>query len=200
MKMSECKYCQMIENRKNLLYEDENIIAIVPEKPITNGHVQIITKKHHKNVQEMENLLLQEAFYAASFSASSLFEILEAHGTNIIANTGGFIKEKGHFHIDVLSRKSGDDLNFIWKPNEISEEDMKQVQEKIKDKCDMIGIKKEKQIIDLDKKKVEELKTDTEKPIKKEEHKEEKYQTKNTKEDIDEEKESYLVKQLRRMP
>jgi len=200
--MSDCKYCQIIEKKTNILYEDEQLIAVVPEKPITNGHIQIITKKHHKKIQDIENKELQLAFYASSFAASSLFENLEAHGTNIITNTGGFIKEKGHFHIDVIARKTGDDLNFVWKPNRFSDEEIKQAQDKIKDKCDLIGVeKKEKQVLDLDNKQVQELE-----PVKKiekpESAKEEKYnkETGKTKDEIEEDKESYLVKQLRRMP
>jgi histidine triad (HIT) family protein len=202
--MSDCKYCQIIEKKTNILYEDEHIMAVVPEKPAANGHVQIITKKHHKKIQDIENKELQQAFYASSFAASSLFENLEAHGTNIITNTGGFIKEKGHFHIDVIARKSGDNLNFVWKPNRFSEEEMKQIDGKIKDKCDLIGVeKKEKQVLDLDNKKVQELEPvkKIEKPESKEK-KEEKYNkdTGKINDDVEEDKESYLVKQLRRMP
>jgi diadenosine tetraphosphate (Ap4A) HIT family hydrolase len=190
--MSECKYCEIIENRHNLLYEDEKIIAIVPERQATKGHVQIISKAHHKNVQKIDEKELEHAFYAASFSASSLFETLEAHGTNILANTGSIIKEEGHFHLDVIARKSGDDLNFIWTPNKVPEEEMKSVQSKIKDKCDLLGHEKKKEIVDLDKKKIEKIEAETGK-----EEKEEKQE--KTKE-LAEGKESYLIRQLKRMP
>jgi len=196
--MTDCKYCQIIEKKTNIIYEDEKIIVAVPEKPVTKGHVQVITKKHHKKLQEMDDKDTEHAFYAASFAASSLFENLEAHGTNIIANTGGF-NEKGHFHIDVIARKSGDDLNFLWKPNKLTDEEMKQAQDKIKDKCDLIGVeKKEKQVLDLDKKSVEEVKGEKEK--KKEDDKPVQKYEKQTKEVPEEDTESYLVKQLRRMP
>jgi diadenosine tetraphosphate (Ap4A) HIT family hydrolase len=191
--MGECKYCEIIEKKANVLYEDGNIIAVLPEKPATQGHVQIISKKHHTSMQKMDDKELGQMFYAASFSASALFETMEAHGTNIMANTGSLFKEGGHFHIDVIARKSGDELNFIWTPQKLPEEDMKSTQSKIKDKCDLIGYEQKKEVIDLDKKKIEKIESGTEE--KKEAAKEEK-----TKKDLEEGKESYLVRQLKRMP
>jgi diadenosine tetraphosphate (Ap4A) HIT family hydrolase len=72
--MSECKYCDIIENKKNVLYEDETVIAIVPERPITKGHVQIISKKHCESMQDLEDKEFQHMVYSASFTATALFE------------------------------------------------------------------------------------------------------------------------------
>ncbi|MBI5880500.1 HIT family protein [archaeon] len=194
--MGECKYCKIVDKKTNLLYEDDNIIAVLPEKPATQGHVQIISKKHHTSMQKMDDKELGQMFYAASFSASALFETMEAHGTNIMANIGSLFKEGGHFHIDVIARKSGDELNFIWTPQKLPEEEMTSAQGKITDKCDLIGYEKKKEVIDLDNKKIEKIESGTEK---KEEVKEEKTEHKTNK-DIEEGKESYLVRQLKRMP
>jgi histidine triad (HIT) family protein len=191
--MAECRYCEIVEKKTSLLYEDDRIIAVLPERPATKGHVQIIPKKHHTSMQNMDDKELEQLFYAASFSASALFETLEAHGTNIIADTGSLIKEGGHFHIDVIARKSGDELNLLWTPQRLPEEEMKSVQGKIKDRCDLIGHEKKKEVIDLDKRKIEKIEPATEE--KKETGKEEK-----RKKELEEGKESYLVRQLKRMP
>ncbi len=203
--MSECKYCETLQSKKNLVYEDETMLIVVPEKTLCAGHLQIIPKKHHINIQQIEDEEISKLFYAASFAASTLFEGLEAHGTNIIANTGSMIKESGHFHIDVIARKSGDDINFLWKPMQADEEEIKSVQGKIKDKCDMIGIKKTKEVIDLDKPKAQKLETkqdekkETPKEAAKNEPKKEE-KKKDIKENLKEDNESYLIRQLRRLP
>jgi diadenosine tetraphosphate (Ap4A) HIT family hydrolase len=156
--MTDCQYCRILEEKKNLLYEDENVMAIIPERPITKGHLQVLSKKHHESLQDIDDKDVEHLFYAASFSATALFENLEAHGTNIIANTGGELKKGGHFHIDVIARKTGDSLNFLWKPKKLPEADMKAAQGKIKDKCAMIGVSKaKKEVMDLDKKAVEKI-------------------------------------------
>jgi histidine triad (HIT) family protein len=199
--MGECKYCELLKEKKNLIYEDDNIVASVPEKQAIEGHIQVITKKHHKKMQDIEDAELEQAFYTASFAASALFETMEAHGTNLIANTGGPLKEGGHFHLDVIARKQGDHLNLIWTPNKLPEDEMNDVQKKIKDKCDLIGTKKkDKEVLDLDKKEVEKIGAEEKKEQdKKPERKEEKHKEEKKKE-TDQDNESYLIKQLKRLP
>ncbi|MBU2560866.1 MAG: HIT family protein [Nanoarchaeota archaeon] len=204
--MAECRYCELAEQKQNMLYEDEIVLAVIPEKTATKGHVLVVAKDHHDNIQEIDDKELEHIFYTASFAATSLFETLEAHGTNIIAKTGSMIKKGGHFHIDVIARKSDDGLNFLWTPKRLPEEEMKEAQGKIKDKCDMIGVKKKKEVIDLDRK-PEKLESSEEKapeaeanPPAEEYKKYKKTEKKKAKEGSHEDKESYLVKQLRRMP
>ncbi|MBW2967485.1 HIT family protein [Candidatus Woesearchaeota archaeon] len=230
-----CKYCELVEKKANVLYEDEKVIAIVPPKPLAKGHIQVIAKEHKASMQDFDDKDLEHLFYTASFGATSLFENLEAHGTNIIAQTGGQLKQDGHFHIDVVARKNDDTLNFLWKPKQLGEDEMKAVQGKIKDKCDMMDVKKEKKCpVDLDKK-PEKLESTEEKASGAEERdakepaetvpsekaepdetgcgrpgdipsEEEQMYRKKEKEEariskgLKEDKESYLIKQLRRVP
>jgi histidine triad (HIT) family protein len=211
--MADCEYCELVQSRKNLLYEDEKLVAVVPEKPLAKGHVVVVAKEHHANIQDVEDKELQHLFYAASFGATALFENLGAHGTNILFNTGGQLKQDGHFHIDVLARWSEDKLNFLWTPNQLPEDELKSIQGKIKDKCDMLGVeKKDKEVVDLDKK-PEKLESggdkapeETTKELAEEKEKVEKQEKGEQKKEIKEgkagkkDKESYLIKQLRRMP
>jgi len=211
--MADCEYCELVQSRKNLLYEDEKLVAVVPEKPLAKGHVVVVAKEHHANIQDVEDKELQHLFYAASFGATALFENLGAHGTNILFNTGGQLKQDGHFHIDVLARWSEDKLNFLWTPNQLPEDELKSIQGKIKDKCDMLGVeKKDKEVVDLDKKPEklesggdkapEEPEQPADRPDKKEgkKGKPKKKEEKGDRKKGEKDNESYLIKQLRRMP
>ncbi|MFH1063956.1 MAG: HIT family protein [Candidatus Woesearchaeota archaeon] len=218
-----CKYCEIIKKKQNLLYEDDKVIAVIPANPITRGHVQVISKEHHNNIQSIEDKDVEHIFYAASFSATALFENLEAHGTNIIANSGSLLKEGGHFHIDVIARKNDDKLNFIWKPKKLSEDELKGMQSKIKDKCDLIGHERKNEVVNLDKK-PEKLESGEEKApeTNNKEHRENDKSSENPeknktelekkglenkeseKKDLPEtaghDNESYMIRQLRRIP
>lgn len=202
--MENCKYCDIVKNKNNLIYEDDNLVVVVPEKPIVKGHLIVASKKHHTKIQDIDDKEFQHLFYTASFSATALFENLEAHGTNILFNTGSNLKETGHVHIDVLARKTGDDLNFLWKPKKLHDDDLKTVQGKIKDKCDMLGMeKKDKEIVDLDKnpeklESSEETASDPKNNGNAAHEKQPSEENKNKNEKID--RESYLIKQLRRIP
>lgn len=205
-----CKYCELLEKKPNLLYEDDVVIAVIPEKPATKGHVQIIAKKHHETLQDIDDKELEHLFYAASFSATALFENLGAEGTNIIANTGGELKKGGHFHLDVLARKGDDGLNLLWTPKKLPDGDMDSVKGSIKDKCDVMGDdKKENEVVDLDKKpeKLESGEESSSESDRDEGEKNEKdgknpdKKDKSGKKKEDKEgEESYLIKQLRRVP
>ena len=212
--MTECKYCELVENKKNFIYEDEKLVAVIPEKPITKGHIQIISKEHCDTLQDICDKDAEHLFYAASFAATSLFENMGAQGTNIIANTGSTIKKGGHFHINAIARNPEDGLNFLWQPKQLPEPEMKDIQGKIKDKCDFIGVeKKEKKVVNLDKpvekldeapsKDVEEKET-SEEEVKDVPSEEEQVYKKKERDDrekkMEEDKESYLVRQLRRLP
>ncbi len=217
--MNACEYCKIIEEKTGILFEDDKLIAIIPEKPLLKGHIKIIPKEHHACFQDINDKDVEHLFYAASFAATALFENLEAHGTNILANTGNAHNKEGHFHLDVLARKMDDGINLMWTPNKMPEPELKEVAEKIKDKCDMIGITEKKEVINLDKK-PEKLESTEEKassdkqdrdksgdsekkPLPSEEEqkyeKADKKQSKPEKKEK-EDKESYLIKQLRRMP
>ena len=151
--MSDCPYCKALQNKENVLYEDEKLAVVFPEKTLTKGHLQIIPKEHKTTLQDYEDKDTEHLFYAASFTATALFENLQAHGTNIIANTGSRLNPNTHFHIDVIARWADDKINFLWTPKKLPEEEMKSVQGMIKDKTDMIGIEqKKKEPIILDKK------------------------------------------------
>jgi len=207
--MTDCDLCEVQENN---IYEDEKVKIAIPAKSITKGHYKIIPKEHHGKLQEFDNKYLEHIFYAASFSATALFENLQAQGTNIIANTGSELKDEQHFHVNVISRTADDGLNFLWKPKEINPADMDDTCKKIKDKCDMMG---QGDNIEQSSEQSSEKPTQDEHPkIDKEDstehnktHLQEKdlqeVQQKSQKKNPDRpsnDNESYLIKQLRRIP
>ncbi len=221
-----CKHCETLEKKENILYEDDKFAALIPAKPATKGHIQLISKEHAETMQDLDGKDVEHAWYAASFTATALFENLQAQGTNLIVNTGSEMKKGGHFHIDVLARYNEDGLNLLWQPKKLGEDEMKKLQAKIKDKCDMIGVeRKEKEVLDLDRK-PEKIESGEEKAPEdwKKETGEESPKEKNsrkTEEGADEKKpkkqeketgktgkkkkkkepeESYLIRQLRRIP
>lgn len=205
--MSDCPFCTALLDKASILYEDDKLAVVLPLKTVARGHLRVIPKSHRTVLQDYEDTDIEHFFYAASFTATALFENLQAQGTNIIANTGSKLNQKTHFHIDVIARWSEDNLNFLWTPNRLPEEEMKSVQGIIKDKTDMIGLaRKEKEVVVLDKKPEplggkapEPEKTDSSKE-KPSEEKAEKPETATPEKSEEEKEENYMVRQLRRMP
>lgn len=114
------------------VYEDELVYAIVPKKPAANGHVRVYPKKEFADLESMDDSLVEHIFSIANVISSALFEITQSHGTNIIANNGNTKGQKGFF-IDIISRKTEDGLNFMWKPKQMDQSIIDDVSKAISD-------------------------------------------------------------------
>jgi diadenosine tetraphosphate (Ap4A) HIT family hydrolase len=129
--------------KENIMFEDDDIIIYLPEKPAANGHLKVFTKKQYDCLEDVEEEVSEEMFYAASYAATALFEMFGGQvGTNIICNNALFMNKRPT--MDVLARREKDGLDFQWKPKQMKPEDMDSVSKKIKDKADLIGVKVEK--------------------------------------------------------
>ncbi len=131
----DCAICEKIKEKKALIvYEDEALIAVLPSKPVVPGHVKVMPKKHYSKLDEMSEELVQDIFFLANFASSTSFEVLQAHGTNIILN-----ETDEHLCIDIIPRKEDDNLEFMWKPKQLPPEEMDDAHKNIKDKAFVIG-------------------------------------------------------------
>jgi len=193
--MADCKICEILENKDTRkVYEDEMVIAFIPEKPCCEGHIKVCSKDHKENLEDLGDGVIEHIFFLASFSSSVVFEVVEAQGTNIIMNNGNFDSGNEHVVIDIVPRKDGDDIDFKWEPKQIDQTENSDAFEKIKDNCDIAGHNREK-------KDDEEKKDDSEK-------KEDKPKVtiddgsgdEDKKENIEYDADNYLLRQLRRIP
>lgn len=172
--MENCEICQKLKDKKEkIIYEDDAIIAVLPEKPAIKGHIRIFSKKHLTHLEELKAEEMEHFFASASYAATTLFELTQAQGTNIICNNGEFIGALPHLNIDIIARKFDDGLNFQWEPNQLTQNEMDEIKTKISSK---VGIKKEEEPAVI-------------------KEKEEKKKIKHK-----EKEENYLIKQLHRMP
>lgn len=180
--MAECKICQII-NRKQpakIVYEDGAIMAVLSDEPTIFGHLWVFPKQHHPTLEAIDDKIIMQLFYAASYAASVLFQGLGAEGTNIIIGNGKHATKNEHLIIDVLPRKANDGVNFRWEPKKLTPEEMEEAMIKVKDKADMIKFSKE---------------------IKDTKEKESKEQKKpEQKEDIAFTEDNYIIRHLRRIP
>ncbi len=109
-KKQECIFCKIIAKQipANIIYENEDFIAIPDANPKVEGHTLIIPKKHFVNIIDIPETLGGELLDAIKKVAE--IRIKEgAQGFNIIQNNGevaGQIIMHAHFHL--LPRKKGD--------------------------------------------------------------------------------------------
>ena len=141
--MADCKICNIINKKveAKIVYEDAAVMAILSDEPTIFGHLLVFPKQHHRTLEEVDEKVVTQMFYVASFAATAIFEGLGAEGTNIIICSGKDCSQRyTHLVIDVLPRKTNDGLNFKWDPKKITPEDMDEIMDRVKDKADLIKL------------------------------------------------------------
>lgn len=110
----ECIICNK-KFGKNLLFENDNIIIMLAVEPSVNGHIQIFSKQHYTIMEQVPDDIIDAMTSAANKMSMILFEVMKVHGTNIIINNGVPAGQKiPHFSIDILPRRTDDNLKLDW--------------------------------------------------------------------------------------
>lgn len=137
----DCDICKIIPNKEefNLIYEDEICLAILHESPSNEGHVLVIPKKHYTIIEEVDDKDLEHIFLVANKISMSVFETLGAHGTNILINNGPNAGQThSHFMINVIPRYENDEINFDWDMKQADQNELDQTLELLISKSDSI--------------------------------------------------------------
>ena len=191
MKMT-CEYCDIIEGKKESakIYEDDKVIAFLAEQPAAIGHVIVAPKRHAPILEALSDEELDQVFKIANKISVAAFEALKIEGTNLIVHNGVEAgQEVPHFSVNIITRKSGDGMMFEWTPRQLSEEEMATVEIQLKEEMEKPEIPTE-------------IPTEAaaEGEAKGEEGEKGAGEEKKEGEEGEEKEESYLIKQLRRMP
>ena len=129
-----CVFCKIASGTISALkiYEDEKIISVIDINPVVRGHIMVIPKKHSRWLWDMDDedylYLKKKTKYLAgvlrkAFDTEWIEEVVAGMGVP-------------HTHIHLIPRRKDDGLPEV--PTKIldpkpSEEEMKEIQKKIKE-------------------------------------------------------------------
>jgi len=150
-----CEICNIIKNKENIIYEDKEIVAFLSKTPSVLGHVIVTTKQHYPIMENIPDYIVGLLFKVVNKIAIAIFETLKAEGTNIIINNGIEAgQKKPHFTVNIIPRRTNDNLNFQWKPKQLNEEEMSTIELKLKEGAKDIGAfeKEKKEPVKIEKK------------------------------------------------
>ncbi len=135
-----CELCDIIKSKTNVLFEDEKVVVALAPKPATIGHILVMPKEHFPILEQVPDFVASELFVKANKVSIGLFETLKIEGTNMIIQNGtGAGQNFSHCSIQVIPRVTNDGMNLLWKPKQLSEEEMATVELKVKDETKLIG-------------------------------------------------------------
>ena len=139
--MSSCLFCDLVQKKANVLYEDEKVFVMLAPDPAIPGHLLVLPKVHTPIFETVPDPVAGEMFKVANKLSTALFEGLQAHGTNILIQSGPTAGQKhNHAMIHVVPRFENDNLQLAWNPKPASEEELTKAESALKDETKSVGI------------------------------------------------------------
>src|SRR3989344_7307327 len=120
-----CEYCQLLDQKGSIIYEDAEVVVAVKDTAITAGQITVFTKEHFTILEMVPDAVIQKCSVMSNKVSIAVFEALGAQGTNIIINNGlGAGQKVPHVALEIVPRREGDGLNFQWEPTQLMEDEM----------------------------------------------------------------------------
>ena len=114
--MNNCILCK-INNKESpakIVFENNDILAFIPRKPISKGHTLVITKKHFENIFDIDKNILAELFTVSKGLSEDLIKENTATGINLLHASGKDAQQSVfHFHLHIVPRYKNDGLD-LW--------------------------------------------------------------------------------------
>ncbi|MBY0376854.1 HIT family protein [Patescibacteria group bacterium] len=133
--MTDCIFCKIIKKEipAEIIYENEDFVAIVDLKPDNFGHSLLIPKEHAENIYTIQNATLNKLGGELQKISIAVKKAVAADGVNIHMNNepaAGQVVFHAHFHI--IPRFINDGLiHFQTKAYEYPDQ-IKEIGEKIR--------------------------------------------------------------------
>ncbi|MBS3123795.1 HIT family protein [Candidatus Woesearchaeota archaeon] len=120
-----CAHCEILELKKNVLYEDEDVVLALKESVLIPGQIIVFPKQHLTIMEMLDDKVLGKCATLANLASKVIFEGLGAQGTNILVRNGlGAGQEVPHFSIEVIPRQENDGLNLQWELKKAEDEEL----------------------------------------------------------------------------
>lgn len=100
-----------------ILYEDEEVIAILDHAQQTKGHTLVMPKKHFVNILDTPSDIFLKVMKVAQELSLHIKDKLQANGINLLTNANEVSGQSVmHFHVHILPRYDEHDTITISGP------------------------------------------------------------------------------------
>ena len=113
--MQDCIFCKIVGKQipASIVYEDERTLAFLDINPLTEGHTLIIPKIHAENIFDIPAEDLKHISVVAQQISDKMKESIDAAGVDLIQASGVAADQTvPHFHLHIIPRKDGDNLQL----------------------------------------------------------------------------------------
>ena len=134
MKKDDCIFCKIANGEipSNTIYEDDSFRAILDLGPATRGHALILPKDHYKDLTELPEETAAAVMKLAKQLTVRMIKNLKADGLNVVQNNGEAAGQTVmHYHLHLIPRYTDDGAHILWKPTEVSQEELAKIKDEI---------------------------------------------------------------------
>lgn len=114
-----CVFCDILAGRRSreLVYEDDVVVAFLCEPPATWGHALVVPAAHHADIWSIPTEEVTAVIRVAQLLSTIARDDLGAVGVNLRQNNGSKAgQDVFHFHLHVVPRYEDDTLlpGCVW--------------------------------------------------------------------------------------
>lgn len=143
--MISCKFCEAVEKKEGLVYEEDGAAIILNKSPAMPGHLLVLPKEHFTIIEQTPDATVKKLAKLSNKASTALLKVLGASGTNVIIENGtGAEQQVPHISLNVIPRIEGDGLNFQWQPKKLSDEQMSMIELQLKEQTKDMGVAPDK--------------------------------------------------------
>jgi histidine triad (HIT) family protein len=135
MQKQSCIFCRIgrREAPASIVYEDEEILAFMDTRPMTEGHMLVIPKKHYENIFDISEELNAKVHKVVKQISLAVRKATKADGISIIQQNGRAAgQEVFHLHVHVIPRYEGQKLPRFGETPNVSREELDRISTQIK--------------------------------------------------------------------
>lgn len=130
-----CLFCRIVSGDlpATVVYEDDNSVAFLDHRPLFHGHTLLVPREHFEILADLPASLVEPYFKAAQLLSRVVESALDAEGT-FVAMNNRISQSVPHLHVHIVPRRRKDGLKgFFWPRTKYKgEEEMEEVQNKIR--------------------------------------------------------------------
>jgi len=108
-------FCDIVSgDSAALVYEDDDTVAFLDNRPIFPGHTLVIPRMHHETLADLPAELLSPLFANVQMLSRAVPAAVDAVGTFVAVNNK-VSQSVPHLHVHVVPRRPKDGLKgFFW--------------------------------------------------------------------------------------
>jgi len=121
--VEDCIFCRIAAGKApaSVVYENDLVMAFMDIGQANPGHVLVAPKQHMRDIYELDEELAAEVMRVAVRVAKAVKRQMKPDGLNLLqANERAGLQSVFHFHLHVLPRFWGDEIDVRWprRPNQ----------------------------------------------------------------------------------